>query len=121
MEKVRKEGVITIKEGCTIKDEIKITEGMRFYCGFISPYFVMDLKSQKVEFKKPFKHFAEQEDIAVAGYLSLLEAAAQAGWLSVIIAEDVNGEALAACILNKLRGQLQVAPVKASGVEIIPS
>jgi len=51
----------------------------------------------------------------------LLEAAAQAGWLSVIIAEDVNGEALAACILNKLRGQLQVAPVKASGVEIIPS
>jgi chaperonin GroEL len=97
MEKVGKEGVITVKEGKTIEDEIEITEGMRFDRGFISPYFVTDVKSQKVEFEKPLVLLSEKK-------ISLL-----------IIAEDIDGEALAACILNKLRGQLQVAAVKAPG------
>jgi len=84
---------------------------MRFDRGFISTYFVTDLKSQKVEFEKPFILSSEKillwQDTSPS-----LEAAAQARWLLVIIAEDVDGEALAACILKKFRGQLQVAAVK---------
>ncbi|KAF5335781.1 hypothetical protein D9611_009570 [Ephemerocybe angulata] len=98
MEKVGKEGVMTVKEGRTIEDEIEITEGMRFDRGFISPYFVTDVKAQKVEFEKPLILLSEKKRRPL-----------------LIIAEDVDGEALAACILNKLRGQLQVAAVKAPG------
>jgi chaperonin GroEL len=115
MEKVGKEGVITVKEGRTIEDEIEITEGMRFDRGFISPYFVTDVKSQKVEFEKPFILLSEKKISLLQDILPSLEAAAQARRPLVIIAEDVDGEALAACILNKLRGQLQVAAVKAPG------
>jgi chaperonin GroEL len=115
MEKVGKEGVITVKEGRTIDDEIEITEGMRFDRGFISPYFVTDVKSQKVEFEKPYILLSEKKISLLQDILPSLEAAAQARRPLVIIAEDVDGEALAACILNKLRGQLQVAAVKAPG------
>ncbi|KAJ2987746.1 hypothetical protein NUW54_g9336 [Trametes sanguinea] len=95
MEKVGKEGVITVKEGRTIEDEIEITEGMRFDRGFISPYFVTDKKIS-----------------AIQDILPTLEIAAQSRRPLVIIAEDVDGEALAACIVNKLRGQLQVCAVR---------
>ena len=115
MEKVGKEGVITVKEGRTIEDEIEITEGMRFDRGFISPYFITDVKSQKVEFEKPFILLSEKKISLLQDILPSLEAAAQARRPLVIIAEDVDGEALAACILNKLRGQLQIAAVKAPG------
>ncbi|KAI0065068.1 chaperonin GroL [Artomyces pyxidatus] len=115
MEKVGKEGVITVKEGRTIEDEIEITEGMRFDRGFISPYFVTDVKAQKVEFEKPFILLSEKKISLLQDILPSLEAAAQARRPLLIIAEDVDGEALAACILNKLRGQLQVAAVKAPG------
>ncbi|KIM81641.1 hypothetical protein PILCRDRAFT_821407 [Piloderma croceum F 1598] len=115
MEKVGKEGVITVKEGRTIDDEIEITEGMRFDRGFISPYFVTDVKSQKVEFEKPLILLSEKKISLLQDILPSLEAAAQARRPLVIIAEDVDGEALAACILNKLRGQLQVVAVKAPG------
>ncbi|KAJ2917939.1 hypothetical protein MD484_g2473, partial [Candolleomyces efflorescens] len=115
MEKVGKEGVITVKEGRTIEDEIEITEGMRFDRGFISPYFVTDVKSQKVEFEKPLILLSEKKISHLQDILPSLEAAAQARRPLLIIAEDVDGEALAACILNKLRGQLQVAAVKAPG------
>ncbi|KAI0249353.1 chaperonin GroL [Lactifluus subvellereus] len=115
MEKVGKEGVITVKEGRTIEDEIEITEGMRFDRGFISPYFVTDVKSQKVEFEKPYILLSEKKISLLQDILPSLEAAAQARRPLLIIAEDVDGEALAACILNKLRGQLQVAAVKAPG------
>jgi chaperonin GroEL len=115
MEKVGKEGVITVKEGRTIEDEIEITEGMRFDRGFISPYFVTDVKSQKVEFEKPYILLSEKKISLLQDILPSLEAAAQARRPLVIIAEDIDGEALAACILNKLRGQLQVAAVKAPG------
>ncbi|KAF7440534.1 chaperonin [Pleurotus ostreatus] len=115
MEKVGKEGVITVKEGRTIDDEIEITEGMRFDRGFISPYFITDVKTQKVEFEKPLILLSEKKISVLQDILPSLEAAAQARRPLVIIAEDIDGEALAACILNKLRGQLQVAAVKAPG------
>ncbi|KAH8920335.1 chaperonin GroL [Atractiella rhizophila] len=115
MEKVGKEGVITVKEGRTIEDEIEITEGMRFDRGYISPYFVTDVKTQKVEFEKPLILLSEKKISAIQDILPSLEMSAQQRRPLVIIAEDVDGEALAACILNKLRGQLQVAAVKAPG------
>ncbi|GAA5943008.1 hypothetical protein JCM1841_004109 [Sporobolomyces salmonicolor] len=115
MEKVGKEGVITVKEGKTIEDEIEITEGMRFDRGYISPYFVTDVKSQRVEFEKPLILLSEKKISLIQDILPALETAAQARRPLLIIAEDIDGEALAACILNKLRGQLQVAAVKAPG------
>ncbi|KIK92160.1 hypothetical protein PAXRUDRAFT_830223 [Paxillus rubicundulus Ve08.2h10] len=115
MEKVGKEGVITVKEGRTIEDEIEITEGMRFDRGFISPYFITDVKAQKIEFEKPLILLSEKKISLLQDILPSLEAAAQARRPLIIIADDIDGEALAACILNKLRGQLQVAAVKAPG------
>jgi chaperonin GroEL len=104
-----------VKEGRTIEDEIEITEGMRFDRGYISPYFVTDVKTQKVELDKPLILLSEKKISLLQDILPTLEAAAQARRPLVIIAEDVDGEALAACILNKLRGQLQVVAVKAPG------
>ena len=74
MEKVGKEGVITVKEGCMIEDEIKIAKGMRFDWGFITPYFVTDMKSQKVEFEKLFILLSEEEISLLQGILPSLEA-----------------------------------------------
>lgn len=115
MEKVGKEGVITVKEGKTIEDEIEVTEGMRFDRGYISPYFVTDVKSQRTDFEKPLILLSEKKISLIQDILPALETAAQARRPLLIIAEDIDGEALAACILNKLRGQLQVAAVKAPG------
>ncbi|KAG0697841.1 chaperonin GroL [Suillus ampliporus] len=115
MERVGKEGVITVKEGRTIEDEIEVTEGMRFDRGYISPYFITDVKTQKVEFEKPFILLSEKKISLLQDILPSLETAATARRPLVIIAEDLDGEALAACILNKLRGQLQVVAVKAPG------
>ncbi|CAE6482494.1 unnamed protein product, partial [Rhizoctonia solani] len=118
MEKVGKEGVITVKEGKTIDDEIEITEGkpsMRFDRGYISPYFITDVKTQKTEFEKPLVLLSEKKISALQDILPALEIAAQSRRPLLIIAEDVDGEALAACILNKLRGQLSVCAVKAPG------
>ncbi|KAJ2005366.1 chaperonin [Coemansia thaxteri] len=115
MEKVGKEGAITVKEGKTISDELEITEGMRFDRGYISPYFITDTKTQKVEFENPLILLSEKKISLLQDVLPALEAAAQQRRPLLIIAEDVDGEALAACILNKLRGQLQVCAVKAPG------
>jgi chaperonin GroEL len=115
MSKVGKEGVITVKEGSTIGDTIEITEGMRFDRGFISAYFITNPKSQKVELEKPLVLLSEKKISAIVDILPALETAAQQRRPLLIIAEDVDGEALAACILNKLRGQLQVCAVKAPG------
>ncbi|MBW0493865.1 hypothetical protein O181_033580 [Austropuccinia psidii MF-1] len=115
MEKVGKEGVITVKEGKTIEDEIEVTEGMRFDRGYISPYFITDIKTQKAELDKPLILLSEKKISALQDILPSLEAAATQRRPLLIIAEDLEGEALAACILNKLRGQLQVAAVKAPG------
>lgn len=115
MEKVGKEGVITVKEGKTMSDELEVTEGMRFDRGFISPYFITDAKSQKVEFENPLILLSEKKISAVQDIIPALEISTQSRRPLVIIAEDIEGEALAVCILNKLRGQLQVAAVKAPG------
>ena len=107
--------VITVKEGKMIDYEIEITEGMRFDRGFISPYFITDVKSQKVEFEKLFVLLSEKKISLLQDILSSLEAAAQACCPLLIIAEDIDGKALAALILSKLCGQLQVTAVKAPG------
>jgi chaperonin GroEL len=88
---------------------------MKFDRGYISPYFITDVKSQKVEFEKPFILLSEKKISALQDILPALEASATQRRPLLIIAEDVDGEALAACILNKLRGQLQVCAVKAPG------
>ncbi|KAK2732320.1 chaperonin [Onygenales sp. PD_40] len=115
MEKVGKEGVITVKDGKTIDDELEVTEGMRFDRGYTSPYFITDTKAQKVEFEKPLILLSEKKISAVQDIIPALEASTTLRRPLVIIAEDIEGEALAVCILNKLRGQLQVAAVKAPG------
>ncbi|PPQ71106.1 hypothetical protein CVT26_011585 [Gymnopilus dilepis] len=115
MEKVGKEGVITVKEGRTLEDEVEITEGMRFDRGYISPYFITDVKTQKCEFENPLILLSEKKISVLQDILPTLELAAQRRRPLVIIAEDIDGEALAALILNKLRGQLQVCAVKAPG------
>jgi len=115
MEKVGAEGVITVKEGKTLQDEIEVTEGMKFDRGYISPYMVTDVKTQKTEFEKPLILLSEKKISLLQDILPSLEVAAQQRRPLLIIAEDVDGEALAACILNKLRGQLQVCAVKAPG------
>ncbi|KAF5104544.1 hypothetical protein DV451_000615 [Geotrichum candidum] len=115
MEKVGKEGVITVKEGKTIEDELEVTEGMRFDRGFISPYFITDTKSGKVEFENPLILLSEKKISSIHDILPSLELSNKTRRPLLIIAEDVDGEALAACILNKLRGQVQVAAVKAPG------
>ncbi|KAI8137193.1 hsp60-like protein [Fennellomyces sp. T-0311] len=115
MERVGKEGVITVKAGKTIDDELEVTEGMRFDRGFISPYFITDTKTQRVEFEKPLILLSEKKISLLQDILPALEASATQRRPLLIIAEDIDGEALAACILNKLRGQIQVAAVKAPG------
>ncbi|CAG8438874.1 8596_t:CDS:2 [Ambispora gerdemannii] len=115
MEKVGKEGVITVKEGKTIEDELDVTEGMRFDRGYTSPYFITDPKTQKVDFEKPLILLSEKKISMIQDVVPALEAAMQQRRPLLIIAEDIDGEALAACILNKLRGNIQVAAVKAPG------
>ena len=99
----------------TLEDELEVTEGMKFDRGYISPYFITDTKSQKVEFESPLILLSEEKISMIDDILPTLEIAAKTRKPLVIIAEDVDGEALAACILNKLRGQLQVVCVKAPG------
>lgn len=115
MEKVGKEGVITIREGRTLEDQLEVTEGMRFDRGYISPYFITDAKSSKVEFEKPLILLSEKKISSIQEILPALELSNQSRKPLLIIAEDIDGEALAACILNKLRGQVKVCAVKAPG------
>ncbi|KAK6464381.1 putative heat shock protein 60, mitochondrial precursor [Scheffersomyces coipomensis] len=115
MEKVGKEGVITVKEGKTLEDELEVTEGMKFDRGFISPYFITNTKSGKVEFENPLILLSEKKISSIQDILPSLELSNQQRRPLLIIAEDIDGEALAACILNKLRGQVQVCAVKAPG------
>jgi len=113
MEKVGKDGVITIQEGKTMKDELVVTKGMRFNRqGFISSYFITDIKKQKCEFKNPLILISDQRISAIQDVIPALEIAAETRRPILIVAEDIEGEALAACILNKIRGQVQVCCVR---------
>lgn len=115
MEKVGKEGVITVSDGKTLENELEVVEGMKFDRGYISPYFVTDNKAMKVEFEKPLILIYDKKISSLQSFMPLLEKAVQSQRPLLIIAEDIEGEPLATLILNKLRGGLKVAAVKAPG------
>ena len=115
MEKVGKEGVITIEEARGTSDEVKTVEGMQFDRGYLSPYFVTDAESMEVGMEKPFVLITEKKISSMKELLPVLEQVVQTGRPLVIIAEDVDGEALATLVVNKIRGTLKIAAVKAPG------
>lgn len=108
MEKVGKDGVITVQDGKTLSDELEVVEGMKFDRGFISPYFMTDTKTMKTEMDDPAILLYDGKISAIQSLLPILESIARDGRSLMIIAEDVDGEALSTLILNKLRGGLKV-------------
>lgn len=115
MKKVGKEGVITVKDGKTLTDELEIIEGMKFDRGYISPYFINSSKGAKVEFQDALLLFSEKKISSVQSIIPALELANSQRKPLVIIAEDVDGEALSTLVVNRLKIGLQVAAVKAPG------
>jgi len=115
MEKVKKEGVITIEEAKISETYVEVVEGMQFDRGYISPYFVTDTEKMEAVLENPFILLFDKKVSVMKDLLPVLETTAQTGKPLLIIAEDVDGEALATLIVNKLRGSLKVAAVKAPG------
>jgi chaperonin GroEL len=115
MDKVGKEGVITVEESNTFGLELELTEGMRFDKGYISPYFVTDPERMEAVMEDPYLLIANQKISAVKDLLPVLEKVMQGGRPLVIIAEDVEGEALATLVVNKIRGTFKSVAVKAPG------
>ncbi|MDL2408143.1 chaperonin GroEL [Rhizobium calliandrae] len=115
MEKVGNEGVITVEEAKTAETELEVVEGMQFDRGYLSPYFVTNADKMRVEFEDPYILIHEKKLSNLQPMLAVLEAVVQSGKPLVIIAEDVEGEALATLVVNKLRGGLKIAAVKAPG------
>jgi chaperonin GroEL len=115
MEKVGNEGVITIEEAKSLVTELDVVEGMQFDRGFLSPYFVTNAEKMLCELENPFILIHEKKLSSLQPILPVLEAVVQSGRPLLIIAEDVEGEALATLVVNKLRGGLKVAAVKAPG------
>src|ERR1700694_4245710 len=115
MKKVGNEGVITVEEAKSLETELEVVEGMQFDRGYISPYFVTNADKMRVEMEDPYLLIYEKKLSGLQELLPLLEAVVQASKPLVIIAEEVEGEALATLVVNKLRGGLKVAAVKAPG------
>jgi chaperonin GroEL len=115
MERVGNEGVITVEEAKTAETELEVVEGMQFDRGYLSPYFVTNQDKMRVELEEPYVLIHEKKLSNLQAMLPVLEAAVQSGKPLLIIAEDVEGEALATLVVNKLRGGLKVAAVKAPG------
>ena len=115
MDKVGKEGVISLEEGKSMTTELEITEGMRFDKGYISPYFATDPERMEAVFDEPFILLTDKKIALVQDLVPVLEQVARAGRPLVIIAEDIEKEALATLVVNRLRGVLNVAAVKAPG------
>ncbi len=115
MKKVGNEGVITVEEAKSLETELEVVEGMQFDRGYISPYFITNAEKMRVEMEDPYLLIYEKKLSALNELLPLLEAVVQTSKPLVIIAEDVEGEALATLVVNKLRGGLKVAAVKAPG------
>jgi chaperonin GroEL len=115
MQKVGNEGVITVEEAKGMQTELDIVEGMQFDRGYMSPYFITNAEKMSVELEQPYILIHEKKLSGLQPLLPLLEAVAQSGRPLLIIAEDVEGEALATLVVNKLRGGLKVAAVKAPG------
>ena len=115
MKKVGNEGVITVEEAKSLETELEVVEGMQFDRGYISPYFVTNADKMRVDMEEPYILIYEKKLSGLQELLPLLEAVVQASKPLLIIAEDVEGEALATLVVNKLRGGLKVAAVKAPG------
>ncbi|WP_428311963.1 chaperonin GroEL [Hydrocarboniphaga sp.] len=115
MDKVGKEGVITVEEGKGLDNELDVVEGMQFDRGYLSPYFINNSQSQTVELDSPLILITEKKISNIRDLLPVLEGVAKQGRPLLIIAEDVEGEALATLVVNNLRGILKVAAVKAPG------
>jgi len=115
MEKVGKEGVITVEEAKGLEFELDVVEGMQFDRGYLSPYFITNPDKMTVELDNPYILIHEKKLSNLQAMLPILEAAVQSGRPLLIIAEDIEGEALATLVVNKLRGGLKVAAVKAPG------
>jgi chaperonin GroEL len=115
MKKVGNEGVITVEEAKSLETELEVVEGMQFDRGYISPYFVTDAEKMRVELEDPYLLIHEKKLSGMQPLVPLLETVVQSGKPLVVIAEEVEGEALATLVVNKLRGGLKVAAVKAPG------
>ena len=115
MKKVGNEGVITVEEAKTAETELDVVEGMQFDRGYLSPYFITNAEKMRVEFEEPYILINEKKLAGLQELLPVLEAVVQSARPLLIIAEDVEGEALATLVVNKLRGGLKVAAVKAPG------
>ncbi|HWX33246.1 MAG TPA: chaperonin GroEL [Steroidobacteraceae bacterium] len=115
MEKVGKEGVITVEEGQGLQNELELVDGMQFDRGYLSPYFINQQQSQTAEFEKPLILLCDKKISNIREMLPLLEAVAKAGRPLIVVAEDVEGEALATLVVNNIRGILKVAAVKSPG------
>lgn len=115
MNKVGNEGVITVEEAKSLSTELEIVEGMEFDCGYVSPYFVTDAEKMRVELEDPYVLIHEKKLASLQPLVPLLEAVVQSGKPLLVIAEDVEGGALATLVVNKLRGGLKVVAVKAPG------
>ena len=115
MEKVGKEGVITVEDGTGLEDELDVVEGMQFDRGYLSPYFINKPETATVELDNPFILLVDKKISNIRELLPVLEAVAKAGKPLLIIAEDVEGEALATLVVNTMRGIVKVAAVKAPG------
>merc|ERR1719378_1551240 len=114
-EKVGKDGTITVADGKTMEHELEVVEGMKLDRGYISPYFITNVKAQKVELENPLVLLYEKKISSVQAILPILEQVAKVQKPLLVMAEDIDGEALAMLIVNKLRGGLKVAAVKAPG------
>src|SRR5215207_3340360 len=115
MEKVGKEGVITVEEGSGLSNELEVVEGMQFDRGYLSPYFINNQQNQTAELESPYILLADKKISNIREMLPLLEGVAKSGRPLLVIAEDVEGEALATLVVNNIRGILKVAAVKAPG------
>jgi chaperonin GroEL len=115
MEKVGKEGVITVEEGKSLHNELDVVEGMQFDRGYLSPYFINNQQSQNVELEDPYILLHDKKISNIRDLLPVLEAVAKAGKPLLLIAEDVEGEALATLVVNSIRGIIKVCAVKAPG------
>ena len=115
MEKVGKEGVITVEEGSGLDNELDVVEGMQFDRGYLSPYFINKQENMSVELEDPLILFMTKKISNIREMLPILEAVAKSGRPLLIVAEDVEGEALATLVVNTIRGIVKVAAVKAPG------
>src|SRR5690625_7007912 len=115
MEKVGKEGVITVEEGSSLENELDVVEGMQFDRGYLSPYFITNQDNMSVEQDDPYILLVDKKISNIRELLPTLEAVAKANKPLVIVAEDVEGEALATLVVNNMRGIVEVAACKAPG------